>query len=440
MQRIPYASQAVAWTLLLCAGGASAGPAEPPPSAQIGTPASAASNDAPAPAPQESFFSSVKQAFKEDVEREVVRGHFDVGSPPDTRRYYCLVDAKTGKSEPNGVAGEPVARKDGMTGIKGSAVSLFSCASAEQQGLLVTSGYVLHGAASHVVPAARPQPQLPVPAQAEAPAPAQAALPAPPLADGSPGKVDVAGVRLGMSVDEVRAVLRSKKLHDYYESGETLGHGDSPKAAPTAGGRFVNIVAAWTAPSVAAGDSAGADGEAFEVMFTPVPGRERAMAIIHSVSYAPMNALHESTLDQGLVRKYGGYTGSGDLPVSPTWRIQNDGGVQVGDPCNRRGTLGWGELKIGNGGRPNLALKTTLDEFQFQIDHCGVAIVTEDHSTVNGAGSKDDRLVVRFTVTAYSPSIGLQGATMAAQWIQPTADASNGSRGTRPREQPAPAL
>ncbi len=439
MQRIPYAAHAVAWTLLICTGGANAGPAEPPPNAPSGDAASAASNEAPAPAPQESFFSSLRQAIKEDFEREVVRGHFDVGSPPDTRRYYCLVDAKTGKSEPNGVAGEPVARKDGMTGIKGSAVSLFSCASAEQQGILVTSAYVLHGAANRVV-AAQPQPQLSVPAQAQAPAPTQTVPPAPPVA-GSPGKVDVAGVRLGMSVDEVRAVLRSKKLHDYYESGETLGHGDSPQSGATATRRFVNIVAAWTAPpSVAAADSAGADGEAFEVMFTPVPGAERAMAIVHSVSYSSLNALRESTLAQGLVKKYGGYTGSGDLPVSPTWRIQNDGGVQVGDPCNRRATLGGGELKIGAGSRPNLALKTTLDEFQFQIDHCGVAIVTEDHSTANGAGPKDDRLVVRFTVTAYSPSIGLQGATMAAQLIQPTADASNGTRGTRPREQPAPAL
>src|SRR5882672_10417581 len=101
------------------------------------------SSDAQTSPPRENFFSSLKQAFKQDLDREVVRGHFDVGSPPDTHRYYCLVDAKTGKSEANGVAGEPVLRPDGMTGIKAGAVSFYSCATVEQQGILVTTGYTL---------------------------------------------------------------------------------------------------------------------------------------------------------------------------------------------------------------------------------------------------------------------------------------------------------
>src|SRR6185295_2204048 len=53
------------------------------------------------------FLSSLKQAFGENVDREVVWAHFDVGSAPETHRFYCLVDPKTGKREPNGVAGQP---------------------------------------------------------------------------------------------------------------------------------------------------------------------------------------------------------------------------------------------------------------------------------------------------------------------------------------------
>lgn len=115
---------------------------------------------APPPTPSGNFFSSLKQAFAQDIDREVVRGHFDVGTAPDTHRYYCLINAKTGQPEKNGVAGEPVERPDGMTGIRNGAVAFYSCADAEAQGILVTSGYMLSAtlrsaAAAHALPAPR---------------------------------------------------------------------------------------------------------------------------------------------------------------------------------------------------------------------------------------------------------------------------------------------
>jgi len=129
--QIPLYSRTLALILAISFGGSSGALADP----QAG--------DAQTPAPTGNFFSSLKQAFQQDLNREVVRGHFDVGSPPDSHRYYCLVDAKTGKSETNGVAGEPVLRPDGMTGIKAGAVSFYTCANAEQQGILITTGYTL---------------------------------------------------------------------------------------------------------------------------------------------------------------------------------------------------------------------------------------------------------------------------------------------------------
>ena len=53
----------------------------------------------------------------------------------------------TTSSLPNGVAGQPVLRPDGMTGIKIEAVSLYTCAKAEQKGFLVSTGYVLNSPA-----------------------------------------------------------------------------------------------------------------------------------------------------------------------------------------------------------------------------------------------------------------------------------------------------
>jgi len=144
--RITRYSQALALVLPLFLGSGVLF-AEPPAGTGGATPADAPPGGGQTAAPSGNFFSSVKQAFKQDFDREVVRGHFDVGSPPEEHRYYCLVDAKTGKSEANGVGGQPFLRPDGMTGIKGGAVSFYSCVNAEQQGSLVTAGYVLSASA-----------------------------------------------------------------------------------------------------------------------------------------------------------------------------------------------------------------------------------------------------------------------------------------------------
>ncbi len=373
--------------------------------------------------PQQGFFSSLKQATNEDFDREVVRGHFDLGSPPNAHRYYCMVDPKTGKRQSNGVLGKPFAAPGGLTRLRETAVSLYRCVDAEKAGLLITTGYVTGEIAAGPrgpTPEATAQPavqaQVSTPAQPAAQAqvstPAQPAaqsqmpppLPPPTQAAGANASdtVDVAGVKLGMSPDEVRQVLRAKRLPEYHESMESQ---------PVAGGQFVNIIATWML---------GEDGESYEVMFTPVPGKERAMAIVHSVSYSAANAVRETTLRNGLVQKYGGFGAPDDLPESPTWRFQGGGKVQVGDPCNRRGIFGaLRELNAATGPRKNVALATTLEEFRFQIDQCGTAIVTEDHVAAivaaGGGAPRQERMITRFTVTAYSPSIAFDGAASAAQ-------------------------
>ena len=376
--------------------------------------------DAPTSLPQKSFLSSVTESLRLDPGHEVVRAHFDLGSAPNSRRYYCLIDTKTGRREPNGVLGQPIRLPDGTTGIKVDSVSLFGCDDAAMQGMLVTAGYLLK-----------------TPAGAATAQPPQAANPPAAASD----RVDVAGVQLGMSLGEARAVLKSKKLRQYDESTQTLGYWNAAKGAmqSIANGRFVNIVATWTAP--AAGDTLEADGESYEVMFTPVPGKQRVMAIIHSVGYSRADAVRELALENGLARKYGGFAGSNDLPDSPTWRWQNGGSVQVGDPCNRRGLFGGlGGLNLANSARENIALQKPPDEFRFEIGRCGVAIVTEDHYTANGGALPEDRLVTRFTVTAYSPSLALEGALSAAQLIQAAKGIPNPADASRAKAQTVPNL
>jgi hypothetical protein len=129
------------------------------------------------------FLSSLKQAFGEDFNNDVVRGHFDTGAAPNTRRYYCLVNPKSGKPAANGVSGEIYKRRDGQTGIRNAVTSPLSCADAERKGLLVTADYTLLGKAATVASApAAAVPSAPVTPAPPAAAPAAAApLVAPPV-------------------------------------------------------------------------------------------------------------------------------------------------------------------------------------------------------------------------------------------------------------------
>lgn len=388
--------------------------------AQASTPQAAAAEGDQKAAPG-SFFNSLKQAFTQDLGREVVRGHFDVGSPPDAHRFYCLVDPRTGKKEEYAVAGEPFMRSDGMTGLKSGAVAPDSCSAVEAQGRLVTSGYVVRLSARAAAAASAPPDAgaPPSPPSAAASQPVAPTAPPPSAESARAGdalvqKLDVAGIRLGMTPEQVRAALKARSLSNYFEASGSLGTVSA--AAGSTDARFLNEIASW--------GRAGDDAESFEVLFTPVPGRERVMAVIHSVSYAGTAGVPVASLQGGLVRKYTGYATATDLPESPTWRMQADGHMLTGDACNRRSVVGGLAPRDPSLTRDNLALKTTTEEFRFQIQQCGVAIVTADWAVTGSAATQ-------YTVAAYSPSIGLEGATTAAQLIQGTTSASgsNGRKG-----------
>lgn len=396
-------------------------------------PAASGDTDEPKSLPQDGLFSSIKQSLREG-DQEIIRGHFELGTPPNVHRYYCLMDPKTHRREPNGVLGDPTPRPDGMTGIKSSAVSLYRCDKAEQQGMLVTAGYVIPARSGTTASAAPPSPAIPAPAAAATAPPAVAS--APPAAPAviasavtaapaavspfSSGMVDISGVKLGMSPDEVKAVLKSKTLRERNEWSENLSYRDSEtgKMQPVANGRFVNVIAASSSTASAADGNYETDGESFEVMFTPVPGHERAMAIVHTVGYSTSNAVHETALESGLAEKYGGLAAGGSLPQSATWLYRSGGTVTIGDSCGRRDVLGGlGALKVSSA-RENIALNRSASELEFEVQHCGIAIVTEDHHTVNGGALREDRMVSRYTVTAYSPALAAEGATQAEQTLR----------------------
>lgn len=171
----------------LLPGAVLTAPADPPAAAvQSSTGASdAGASDEPKTLPQDGLISSIKQSLREG-DQEIIRGHFDLGTAPNVHRYYCLMDPKTRRREPNGVLGDPIPRPDGMTGIKSSAVSLYRCEKAEQQGMLSTAGYVTpaRAGASSSAASAADRAAAAVAAAAQS-APTTAATPAAPGAPAS---------------------------------------------------------------------------------------------------------------------------------------------------------------------------------------------------------------------------------------------------------------
>jgi len=92
--------------------------------------------------------------------------------------------------------------------------------------------------------------------------------------------------------------------------------------------------------------------------------------------------------------------------------------VAVGDSCGRRDGLGGlGSLRA-TSARENIALHRTTEELDFEVQHCGIAIVTEDHHTANGGALRGDRIVTRYTVTAYSPVLAEEGAAQAEKILR----------------------
>lgn len=143
------------------------------------------------------------------------------------------------------------------------------------------------------------------------------------------------------------------------------------------------------------------------------------LAVVHSV-ISSKAAVSSGALQAGLINKYGGYRSGTDLPQAPTWRLQSAGDVLTGDPCGRRILFGGLTDFDASHLRDNVALKTPPDEFRNQIEQCGIAIVTEDQ-----VGASQGQNVSQYSVSAYSPVIGLDGQTAAAPLIQTFAGRSS---------------
>jgi hypothetical protein len=114
--------------------------------------------------------------------------------------------------------------------------------------------------------------------------------------------------------------------------------------------------------------------------------------------------------------------------------------VEVGDDCGRRDLFGGLGTLRASSARENIALQRAADELEFEVTHCGLAIVTEDHHTADGGALHGERMVTRYTVTAYSPALAKDGAAAAESILRSAGKSRRDDAAASHRDPHAPDL
>lgn len=381
-----------------------------------------AQTDSSAPPPKKGFLSSLGDSFKQAIDPKAVRGYFDAAG----QRYYCLVDTKTGANQDAAVQGLVTKLDNGSSTINTPTTTTLSCDKVEKLGKLMlmagsTNMPAPMGGAEQRAGAASTSTGIDVSALA----------------------IDVSGVKLGMSLDEVRAVLKAKGFGKYKEWTKTLAYmdqinGGGSRMIPN--GQWVNVVATWIPPPPSQrGPSFTSDGESYFVEFTPVPGHERAILITHTVGYSTANAIRQSTLEDGLAKKYRDFprsTATG-TPASPSW-IFEAGGAVHGDAAQACRLVAAVPDELDIGERGNESTNSALAGGWPQ--RCGVAMVMAEQYVQNYNAALADRIVTRFSVRAYSTALAIEGRLAAAELVHAAEAATNKAAADRVKDRPAPSL
>lgn len=256
-------------------------------------------------------------------------------------------------------------------------------------------------------------------------------------------QIDVSGVKLGMTVAEVRAVLKAKHLPQYREWKMRLGYFNQIQGTmePVPNGQFITAIAAWNPGPPAVANVFNVDAEAYFVELTPVPGHEMAMRITHTVGYSPSDAVLVTTLEDALAQKYGDFTRSTEhgIGASPTWVFRSGAPVShnTNAPCGVNAG-GMGVNYAATEATSNLALEATIAPLELR--ECGYAEVGEMSFVPNGTSPLADRLVTRFTVVAYSPAIVVAGHVAAATLIAAAKAQSDSAIGRGAQSKKSPIL
>ncbi len=120
--------------------------------------------------------------------------------------------------------------------------------------------------------------------------------------------VDILGLKLGMSPDQARPLVKARKLQNYLELSQELAFPDPVTGIALSipnGNMLTFIVGASGNRGYGRIGGLSADYETLSASFTPVPGAERLVMIVHKVGLRIDEALREDSFYNALTAKYG---------------------------------------------------------------------------------------------------------------------------------------
>jgi hypothetical protein len=398
--------------------------------------------DTSAPPPKKGFLSSLGDTLKQPFDPKAVRGYFDVSG----QRYYCLIDTKTGANQANAVRGQLVPSGNGRMTLSNVTQSLMSCDQAETDGKLVLNPEFAAKAQSSNINSSAGSISRASPASGTSPG-----------ADGTPDgwvdAIDIGGIKLGMSINDALAALKSRNLIVLKEFRPDLGYPDpiTKMMVPIPNTQFVSALLAASVANTPF--DVQKDWEIIWILFTPDPGNEHVVQIHRTVNYAVAHAVRETDLDAGLFEKYQHPTNIGPYD-SLMWAL-SVGRVlapQMTPTCHLP-NLAWDVLAGGEVPQ----VQTIYSKVEYIVRQpsnpvlvyppnawskmgCVTAELKESHQSPNSTLPPEQRVITQFDVNALSLSVAADAAKVVAKLTSAAADAAAKNVEKDAKKQPGPVL
>lgn len=269
---------------------------------------------------------------------------------------------------------------------------------------------------------------------------------------------DILGTKLGMTPEEVRPLIKSRRLQNYLELSQNLAYPDPvTRVAVTIPNAHILtfMLAATGNRGYGAFGSLDAAFENFSVAFTPVPGGERAVQITHHVGLTNDNALREDNFYEALIRKYGSPAKAERRNQTALWLFGKHSG-----PPNYCITLGGMQARLDGATKDmkvveaeaapdalDLLMRSfptgALDKvtyFAQEASTCGDAILQVRWGDPNPTAPDTDRIVTEYEIDLFGPSIAADGLGKANVLATQSYNNAQKSLLNHASDQKAPAL
>jgi hypothetical protein len=248
-----------------------------------------------------------------------------------------------------------------------------------------------------------------------------------------------------MTVNEVYTALKAKGLPQSKEYKMFLTFRDDSGAS-----HFARLPNSDFVSEITAGTNAGEDHEEFNIHFSPIPGEERVVGIVHTVTYSPRNAIRLVDFENTIAQKYAEFRRSTDNypPATHSWMLGLHGLEELppASPCsvyNSTGGRATVALPVDRQPDGNLVLTLALSGTGFasrpwEMAHCGpVALDVSGVSVQNQNAPLQARTITHYTVSVFSSNLANEGFAAAAKLSKAASEASDRTVSERASHQPS---